>query len=172
LARLSASLAYLTLSTEDFTIVTVTEEHVDEIVKFVEDEYENVGLDQLAEKNLEKKMTSENLESAIVDLLVQVNRNNTDARPRLDADKVKGILKFIALQGKVTKAQVLDRFGLPEKNVGRPLFSWLLNIELVRSAHGFVPSPTLVRLYKEGFLPCLPPLPTKKEPPFLSYALN
>jgi predicted transcriptional regulator YdeE len=39
LARLSAALAFLTLSTEDYTKVTVTKEHVNLVAKFIQEEY-------------------------------------------------------------------------------------------------------------------------------------
>ena len=45
LARLSVSLAYMTLSTDqDFTTVTITKDHVTEIVRFIEKEYTEAGL--------------------------------------------------------------------------------------------------------------------------------
>jgi len=45
LARLSISLAYLTLSTDpEFTTLTVTDEHVQEVVSFLEQEYTQSGL--------------------------------------------------------------------------------------------------------------------------------
>ena len=48
IARLSAALAFLTLSTKDFREVIVTRDHVLRIVKFTDEEYTKIGLDGLA----------------------------------------------------------------------------------------------------------------------------
>lgn len=48
LARLSAALAFMTVSTEDYKTVAVTKEHVETIVAFIEGEYSKSGLNTLA----------------------------------------------------------------------------------------------------------------------------
>jgi hypothetical protein len=50
LARLSAALATLTLSTDDFTSVWVDAEHVREVAAFLKDEYGKAGLNTLAQE--------------------------------------------------------------------------------------------------------------------------
>jgi len=59
IARLSVSMAYLTLSTEDFTKITVNEDHVTAVVEFLETEYTNSGLNILAQETKYEKIDAQ-----------------------------------------------------------------------------------------------------------------
>ena len=67
LARLSAALAMMTLSTtDDFLSVPVKTEHVDKVVSFIEEEYSQAGLDALAKLAKEEVMNEDEAEEIIV----------------------------------------------------------------------------------------------------------
>ncbi len=61
LARLSVSMAYLTLSTEDFTQLIVTKDHVSLVQ--VEEEYSRAGLNVLAQTERMERLTIEDVEA-------------------------------------------------------------------------------------------------------------
>jgi hypothetical protein len=139
LARLSASLAYMTLSTEDYKTVTVTEEHVDMVVAFIEREYSNASLNTLAQEDRYEGLTQED-----VDLVIA----NIAYRAGIDRDKVVEVLKFIALQGRVTKDQLKSKFDLAENNQARPLLAVLESEKFLRGGRGYYATAKLIEAYK------------------------
>lgn len=56
------------------------------------------------------------------------------------------LLEFIAIQGRITKAQLTQEFNLPETNVLRPLLAVLNNRGLIRQGSGYYPTAKLNRL--------------------------
>ena len=139
LARLSAALAYLTLFTEDFTKVRVDPEHVREVATFLKEEYGKAGLSSLAQEERYEVYTSEDVERIIL---------ATSALVNMDRDTLEVILKFIVLQGRVTRDQLRTKFNLAENNQLRPLLALLKNENLIRAGRGFYPTPQLIQLYK------------------------
>ena len=141
LARLSTALAYLTLSTEDFTILTVTEDHVKEVANFLREEYSRVGLNSLAQETRFEALTMEDVEF-IIKRIIEATK------AALDKATIENIFKFIVLQGRVTRDQLKTKFGLGETNQLRPLLAVLSNEKLVRAGRGLYPTPKLVQAYK------------------------
>jgi hypothetical protein len=141
LARLSVALAYLTLSTDTFETVKVTEDHVRAIVEFLENEYSRIGLNTLAQEQKFEVLDSKDVKFIINSIITQ-----TEAA--LDEPKIKNVLKFIVLQGRVTRDQLMTKFGLSEKNQLRPLLAVLSNEKMIRSGRGLYPTPKLVEAYK------------------------
>lgn len=139
LARLSSALAYLTLSTEDFKTVTVTEEHVREVADFLRDEYAKAGLNILAKETRFEKVTLEDVQFT----LARVS-NAAD----LEVSDVEKIYKFIVIQGRVTRDQLKAAFELSDKNQLRPLLATLSSEDLIRTGRGFYPTQKLIESYK------------------------
>ncbi len=163
LALLSAALAFLTLSTDrDFNTVRVTREHVEYVVRFIEEEYEKAGLHVIAEQRRREEPTEDDLK----DLLEEV-KEKTD----IDEETAIGIINFIATKGCITKAEITERFELTEKRQLRPLIAILSNYGLLRRGNrGYYPTARLIQLAKlSQTLPGLPCLPgQRKYPPVKS----
>jgi hypothetical protein len=157
LARLSAALAFMVMSTEDYETVTVTAEHVKAIVAFIEEEYSTSGLNTLAQEDKYETITLEDAE-----LLIARVTNQTE----ISHDVVMKILKFIVLQGRVTKDQLKSRFDLADKNQLRPLLAILESEKLLRGGRGYYPTSKLIETYK--ILPPLPPLPLSEKNPSIN----
>ena len=161
--RLATALAYLTLSSdESFEKVFVKPEHVRYIVNFMREEYRKAGLNVVAKEERFNEITAEDAESIIKDLIQATS---------LEEEKLNEILKFIVLQGRVTKDVLSSRFNLADKSELRPLLATLESRELIRRGNGFYPTARLIQLFKikissepqnEPRLPCLPTL--KQDP--------
>lgn len=145
LARLSAAMAFLTLSTEDFSKVLVTKDHVDLVVEFIENEYANAGLNILAQATKLEVLDLEDVK-AILRRIENMTEHSID-------DKLPGILKFIVLMGGVTRDDLKTRFSLSENNELRKLLSALRCEGLVKVSRGFYPEAKLIQAYRltEGF---------------------
>jgi transcription initiation factor IIE alpha subunit len=139
LARLSAALAFMTVSTEDCKTVTVTQEHVKIIVTFLEKEYSNSGLNALAQEDKYETITQEDAELLIANITGQTG---------IDHDEVVEIIRFIVFQGRVIKEQLKNKFELVDKNQLRPLLATLESEKLLRVGKGFYPTAKLIELYK------------------------
>jgi len=141
LARLSAALAFMTLSASpEFDAVTVTREHVEEVVAFIEREYTEAGLNALARGEEYDVLTAEDAVSLIGQVASAIYES---------VDKAVAIVKWIPLQGGVTRSQIMEKFSLAERNELRPLLAMLQNEGLIRaSGRGFTPLPKLIQLYK------------------------
>lgn len=162
LARLSAALAYLTLSTEDYKTVKVEAEHVALVADFIRQEYTKAGLNILAQTERHETLAFDDAKI----LLEKLFKNLSDA---LEPEKLCEILKFIVIKGRVTKDEVRTKFNLTDHNQTRPLFAVLQAENLIKAGKGFYPEPKLIQVYKltDGFnLPWLPSLPgSEKEVP-------
>jgi hypothetical protein len=155
LARLSAALAFMTISSEDYKTVTVTEEHVDTVVAFIEREYSNSSLNTLAQEDKYEVITQKDVDVFIANVVYRVG---------IDRDKVVEILKFIVLQGRVTKDQLKSKFGLTDNSQLRPLLAVLESEKLLRGGRGYYPTPKLIEAYKI-LSPLSPSSTPEKGPP-------
>jgi len=145
-ARLSAALAFLTLSTEDYTKVTVTKEHVNLIAKFIREEYSKAGLNILAQTERHEAITLEDVET----LLLKIEGQLANI---VDVETVCDVLRFFVIRGRVTRDEVMTKFGLAETKQLRPLLATLTSEGLIKARRGFYPEPKLIQAYKasEGF---------------------
>jgi transcription initiation factor IIE alpha subunit len=146
LARLSAALAFLTLSTEDYNKVTVTKEHVNWVAKFIQEEYSKAGLNILAQTERHETLTLEDVEA----LLLKIEGQLANV---VDVETVCEVLKFFVIQGRATRDEVMAKFGLAETKQLRPLLATLTSEGLIKAKRGFYPEPKLIQAYKasEGF---------------------
>jgi len=146
LARLSVAVAYLTLSTEDFQNVTVEKEHVEIIVDFLKAEYTNTGLNILAKETRFEKLDLQDVRLLLAEITAAMEN-------AVDIEKIKEILRYIVLQGRVTKDDLTLKFSLADKSQLRPLLSALKTANLIKAGRGFYPEAKLIEAYKisEGF---------------------
>jgi len=146
LARLSASLAYMTLSTEDFSKVNVKGEHVTEVVSFLEEEYTKVGLNILAQASQHENLTEDDAKQIAANVVAQL-------KDKIEEQKIAKVLRYIVLKGRVTRDEILSVFNLAENTQLRPLLATLTGEGLVKSGRGFYPETKLVQAYKltDGF---------------------
>jgi hypothetical protein len=162
LARLSAALAFLTLSTDDYTKVTVTKEHVDLVAQFIQEEYSKAGLNILAQAWRHEALTLED----VAELLERIERQLANA---VDAETLRGVLRYFVLRGRATRDEIRTRFNLAEKSQLRPLLAALSNEGLIKASRGFYPEPKLIQAYKasDGFDPAklAEAANSRKEPP-------
>jgi len=137
LARLSAALACLTLSTVDFKRVIVEEDHVSWIVGFLREEYRNAELHTLAQE-----MRHEVVDAEDVDVILEILTLKTG----LEREKIIEIIEFIALQGRVTRESLKTKFDLSRDSQLNPLASTLQNEKLVKVGRGFYPTSKLIQI--------------------------
>jgi hypothetical protein len=141
LARLSASLAYLTLSTEDFSTVTVTREHVETVVSFIREEYIKAGLNTLAQQAKFEALDLDDVKHIFEKIIA-------DTKATIEEGVVKEVLRFIVTHGRLTKDELKTRFSLSENSQARPLLASLKSEGLVKASRGFYPEPKLIEAYK------------------------
>ena len=141
LARLSSSLACLTLSTVDFKRVIVEEDHVTWIVSFLKEEYTNAGLNTLAKESKYEVVTEEDAKHLLTMIAHAIKMEDGE-------ETAKEIVKFIALQGRVTRDQLKEKFNLARKSQLVPLLSFLQNEKLVKVGRGFYPTKRLIETYR------------------------
>jgi len=141
LARLSIALANLTLSTTDYKKVTVTKDHVMEIVNFIKKEYVKAGLNVFAKETKWEKLNQEDIEELINLIIIKT-------KGRLDQPRIQKILKFIAIQGRTTRDQLKTKFELADSNELRPLLAVLSTDNMIKSGKGLYPTAKLIEAYK------------------------
>ena len=139
LARLSSALAFMTLSTNDYKTVQVTKEHVEVVLKFIEEEYSRVGLNILAQEDRFEIPSTDDVE-ALINLII--------SKTELDRVKVEDMLKFIVLRGRVTRDELLHQFSLVDRNELRPLLAVLSSEGMLKSGRGLYATGKLVQTYK------------------------
>jgi hypothetical protein len=161
LARLSAALAFMTISSEDYKVVTVTEEYVETVVAFIEREYSDSSLNTLAQEDKYEVIAQKDVDVFIANVVYRVG---------IDRDKVVEILKFIVLQGRVTKDLLKSKFGLADNSQLRPLLAVLESEKLLRGGRGYYPTPKLIEAYK--ILSPLSPLSTPEKGPLANQIPN
>lgn len=139
LARLSIALARMTLSTTpDLKRVTVTREHVDEVVGFVEGEYTEAGLHSLAKSEVVEAPDEEDLTVLLQDLDVL----------GIDNKAAVSILRFIVVQGHVTKDMVKTKFNLSGNSQLRPLMAILQSQGYLKRGRGYYPTSKLNQMVR------------------------
>lgn len=139
LARLSSALAYLTLSTDDFETVTVTEHHVREVVDFLTNEYGKVGLNTLAQETRFERITLDDVNFTLARIANAA---------KIEIPTIEELFKFIVIQGRVTRDQIRTKFELAETNQLRPLLAVLSSEKMIRPGRGFYPTQKLIESYK------------------------
>ena len=140
LARLSVALAQLVLSTDpEFKTVTVTKEHADEIIRFIEYEYTASGLAAQAKAEEFARLDVSEAPEIIEDIEYSMGKG---------VDEAIRICKWITDTGGATKEQIKVEFELADNNVLRPTIAVLRNHNLVNQSRGFTPSQKLIQLYK------------------------
>jgi len=133
LAKLSTSLAALTCSfNDDFTKLVVTKEHVEYIVKFIEREYHDAGLDVLAGKSHNAKIEDETIDNIV--LVIRTALKHKDPEP--DDQVCKNILLWVSERNKFTKDELRAKFELARDNELQPLIGALKNEEIINNSRG------------------------------------
>jgi len=141
LARASTALAFLTLSTENFEELIVTEAHVEEVVRSIKDEYVRVGLNTLAQETRFEVLTIEDVDF-IINRIVEATKN------ALDQETVEKIFKFIVLHGRVTRDEIKTNFSISENKQLRPLLAILSSEKLTKTSKGVYSTPKLIQAHK------------------------
>ena len=141
LARLSAALAFLTLSTEDYKTVTVTKEHVEIIANFIREEYSKAGLNILAQTEKYEALTLEDVQALIMKIGAQLQN-------AVDTETVCEVLEYFVLHGRATRDELKTKFSLTENNQLRPLLASLTSEGLIKVSRGFYCEPKLIQAYK------------------------
>ena len=142
LARLSVSMAYLTLSTDDFTKLLVTKDHVSLVCETLEEEYSRAGLNVLAQTERMERLTIEDVQALLKRIVGQLTKEP------IDIERLIEILKFILLSGGTTQEQLKAKFELTEKNQLRPLMAILQTEGLVKVNRGYYQTAKLVEVHK------------------------
>ncbi len=147
LARLSSALAFLTLSTEDYSAVTVTKEHVEAVVNFIKEEYSRAGLNTVAQATRHEALDAEDVKRLLMNIEAAVAE-------RIDRETICKILRYIVLQGRITRDEIMAKFSLSRDREVVPLLSNLKSEGLIKIGRGFYPEPKLIQAYKVtgGFL--------------------
>lgn len=144
IARLSAAIAAITLSTdEQFNTLHIEKTHVNHITKFIETEYKAAGLDLLVKHSGETQITMETVEEILYDLGEAIGATNDP-----DIETAYKILEFIAYQGVCVKDQIKDKFSLSDKNQLRPLLARLNSHDLIKQGRGYAATAKLNRLVR------------------------
>lgn len=141
LARTSTALAFLTLSTEDFKELVVTEAHVEEVVRSIKDEYVRVGLNSLAQETKFEVLTIEEIDF-IINTIIEATKN------ALNQETVENIFKFIVTHGRVTRDEIKTKFNISENKQLRPLLAILSSEKLTKTGKGLYPTAKLVQAHK------------------------
>jgi hypothetical protein len=144
LARLSAALANLTLSTDDFRAVNVTAEHVNAVVEILKNEYIESGLSVLAAFNKHEIMDT----FEIGEMLARILNSLVKTAGDFGMDRLKRILRYICNHGRVTKDELRARFSLSDNNETRPLIAALKSESLIKVGRGYYPTPKLIQAHK------------------------
>jgi transcription initiation factor IIE alpha subunit len=142
LARLSASVACLTLSvSEDYAKILVKEEHVSHVASFLRTEYSAAGLNVLAAKSKNEAIDSEEASEIF-------QRIENDIK-NFGKEHIREILSFIVLKGHVTKDQLKQEFHLTRDKELQPIVASFRNEGLFNdSKTGLYASPRAIQLYK------------------------
>lgn len=141
LARLSVSLANLTLSTnEELDRVIVTEEHVKQICDILGYEYTKSSLNILAQEYKNETLTLEDAQKIFQRVYAQLNR--------YPIENLVEVLKFICTSGGFKKDQLKNKFALSDNNQLRPLLAVLQTEKLITTKRGYYPATRLIEAYK------------------------
>lgn len=144
IARLSAAVAAITLSTDEaFNTLTIEKNHVEHITRFIESEYTAAGLDQLVKHSGDIQINTDTAEDILYDLGEAIG-----TRDEPDTATAYKVLEFIAYQGSCVKDQIKDKFNLSDKNQLRPLLARLNSNDLIKQGRGYSATAKLNRLVR------------------------
>jgi len=141
LARLSASAAAICLSTGDYNSLTVEADHVAYVSGFIEGVYQSAGLDSVARFDREDSEVTPGETDEILAKLSDILGDSCTVSPET-------ILGWIVNSSRFSKAQLMEKFEIPENNVLRPLVACLSSCKLIRQGQGFYPTVKLIKLYR------------------------
>jgi hypothetical protein len=143
LARLSVSMAYLTMSiSADYQNVIVTKEHVHLIVNFLTKEYTKKGLNDLAQVSKNETLNVEDVEILFQKIEAKLCKNP------LERQTLCKILEDIILRGKVTADYLKTTYDLVDNTQKRPLFSVLDELGLIKRGKGVFATRKLMDAYR------------------------
>lgn len=142
LARLSVSMATLTLSTDDYASILVTKDHVSLVCEFLEKEYSAAGLNVLAKTAKLERLTPDDVRHIFENICGKL------VKDPIEISKIANILEFILLSGGTTKDQIRVKFELTDNNQFRPLSAALQTEGLINVKRGYYASAKLVEAYK------------------------
>ncbi len=129
LARLSEAMAYITLSTEDYSTIKILRDHLLAVVGFLTNEYTKAGLNIVAQEEQHERLEIQDVQCMIIQL--------QEALQRHPVDDLSKILCYIALKGHFSRNDLMMEFNLAETNQVRPLISALQNEGLITNKKGF-----------------------------------
>jgi hypothetical protein len=143
LARLSASLAALTCNfSADWSILTVTKEHVDYIVNLLQNEYDNAGLDSLASDDRQEVSIDE------ATILI-ANMKSAVKQGTLEETVMNDIVHWASGKERFTREDMMHKFRLTDKEQFRPLIQQMKEDGLVKQGNrGFTATLKLTKLSK------------------------
>lgn len=121
--------------------MTITDEHIHEIIDLHEAEYVSAGLHTLAKETRYETVSQTDLD----DLIVQIMTGTKDS---VDHPTIEEIIKFVVLQGRITRDQLKEKFALSENNQLRPILAILSNEKFLKRGRGFYPTAKMTQLYK------------------------
>jgi len=145
LAKLAVSLAALTCSLDDnLEYLTVTKEHVAYVTEFIEREYHNAGLDELAKNTHQTKIDDGTISKTISSLKTALQKkNNVSEQTCMD------ILVWVAEKRKFTKDDIKTKFELSRDYELIPLVSTLKNEDIINNSRsGFTPTKKGIEMGK------------------------
>jgi DNA replicative helicase MCM subunit Mcm2 (Cdc46/Mcm family) len=146
IARLSVALALATCNFDaTFSKLSVTKNHVQYIVNFLDDIYTKAGLDKAAEENKAKTTDIEANYAEAKEVIDKIYKELA-----IDNNKAIEILRWIAKQTpSFSKPQLKMQFSLPDKSGIRELLPILKNAEIIKNTQGgFVITEKGVNLVK------------------------
>lgn len=145
LARLSAAVAFLTASlSDDLARVVVTKEHVGYIVHFLEKEYTRANLHTFAQQTRTEQMDWNEAQGIVLRIVLAVWKEDRDEY----RTKVLGVVRYVALEGNVTRDAIAAKFDLSDKYELRPLIANLEIEGLIRRRRAFSPTTKATELVK------------------------
>ncbi len=153
--RLAASLATMILSTQDFSETLVKKEHVDFVVKFIEQEYMSAGLHIMAAEEKNETISEDEISKLIFDIASDAFSVYSSLlhckvldEPEYYEEIVFKVISFIVLQGRATNDQIGQKFDLSQKSQLRPLIASLLTNRVIRQSKGFYPTARATQLVR------------------------
>jgi len=126
LAKISASLAYLTCSfSDDLRTVIVKKEHVEYASKFIDTEYSNAGLGDLSNQTKHGDID--------LDVIYEIFNTISVKIQKKDDEMIMDILNWIPNQKNFNRDDLMEEFSLSRDKQANPLIYCLKNENLIKS---------------------------------------
>ena len=126
LAKISASLAYLTCSfSDDLRTVIVKKEHVEYASKFIDTEYSNAGLGDLSNQTKHGDID--------LDVIYEIFNTISVKIQKKDDKMIMDILNWIPNQKNFNRDDLMEEFSLTRDKQANPLIYCLKNENLIKS---------------------------------------